>query len=107
MSSGDRATRGQRLKYQQVFTFLEDDELYTSACIADQALAHCSDLAGPDIDEMLFRQRIRITMGRLADNHRIPRQGDGLVTRPGQPPTPGWHGRRWKNTVNGPRRWRP
>jgi len=41
-------------------------------------------------------QRIRISLGRLSNNHGFPDEGDGLVTLFGQSPTAGWYGWRWK-----------
>lgn len=47
-------------------------------------------------------RRIRITLGRMTQNkrHLFPLGGDGTVFQKGQPPTPGWFGRRWKQAYN-------
>lgn len=98
---GKRKGKGRPLKYLELFHLLEDDELYTPSKIADllppdQLMAM---FPGKNTKYENLRLRIRITFGRFTHNHKFPRHGDGLVTRPGQPTIPGWFGFRWKEAA--------
>ncbi len=85
---------GRPLKYRSLLLALETHELYTPAKVADFAIEH-----GFIPEEFEARQRVRIAMGRYTNNHGFPDEGDGLVSSPGQAPTPGWFGWRYRQTV--------
>ena len=87
---------GRPQKYALVLWSLHDDELYTAATVANRAVALELVDASSEKRIELDRQRIRIAMGRYANNHEFPDNGDGNVRLRGQAPTPGWWGRRWK-----------
>lgn len=87
---------GRPKKYLPVVCLLEDQILYTPAQIGRLA-ADCAGLTHKD-DRRKLTQRVRITMARFATKHQFPHNGDGIVTLPGQAPTPGWFGWRWKTT---------
>jgi len=88
--------KGRPLKYDKVLMALEDDALYTPADIADLAMAMGIGSKHPDANQKLAYTRVRITMGRFGKNHNFPMEGDGMIKRKGQAPTPAWLGRRWK-----------
>ena len=83
------------MKYKKIIDLLDEDTIYTPASIAyfaeDQGLLK-SNTPKPIKAE---KHRIRISMGRFSNNHKFPDHGDGMVTLPGQAPTPGWFGWRW------------
>ena len=85
---------GRPLKYRHIVALLEDNEVYTPATIAN--LAEALGQLDPCAPLRLAKQRVRITMGRYANNHDFPKEGDDRVTIRGQAPTPGWFGWRWK-----------
>ena len=86
---------GRPMKYRKVIESLNDDDLHTPATIARHAMeAGLISLDHPDPG--LARLRIRIALGRFSNNRQFPDEGDGMVTVPGQSPTPGWFGWRWK-----------
>jgi len=87
---------GRPLKYDEVLMSLQDEALYTPADIADLAMAMGIGRELPEVDAKLMRTRIRMTMGRYGKNHHFPTEGDGMVQRRGQAPTPAWRGRRGK-----------
>ena len=92
-----KGKRGRPRAYQRVITALDDETLYTPAMIADIGVAHIDN---PKMKSK-FYQRIRITLARYARKH-FPRQGDGIVERPGQAAMVGYSGRRWKDTYGAP-----
>lgn len=81
-------------KYRHLIWKLDEDKYYSPARIAR--------LSGLDKQH---QQRIRITLARYATKHHFPHEGDGIVTLSGQGPTPGWSGKRWKQTY-GEMGWR-
>jgi len=83
------------MKYRKVITSLDSDELYTPATVARFAVER-----GLIEDNKQERQRVRISIGRFTNNHYFPDEGDGMVTIPGQSPTPGWFGWRYKDALN-------
>ena len=82
---------GRPMRYLHIIRALHDDRLYSPATIA--SLARDTGLLDPTVEPFLARQRVRIAMARYATSHGFPHEGDGLVTIPGQTPTPGWFGR--------------
>jgi len=90
-------TKGRPHKYAAIINTLEDETLYSPASMAQFAKdAGLLDQEGPDY---VPYQRLRVTMGRNANNHHFPDEGDGLITLPGQSPCPGWFGWRWKSML--------
>lgn len=87
---------GRPMKYDHVLLRLDDEGLYTPADIADLAMAMGVARQDPSVPATLMRTRVRITMGRYGKNHDFPPEGDGMIRRPGQAPTPAWRGWRWK-----------
>jgi len=87
---------GRPAKYAHVVAALDDRALYSPGKIARMASAE-GYLEGDD-DESRKRamRRLRITMVRFVNNHFFPDEGDGMVFLPGQAPTPGWYGWRFK-----------
>ncbi len=85
---------GRPMKYRDLLLALETHELYTPAKVADFAVER-----GFIPEDFVARQRVRIAMGRYTNNHRFPDEGDGLVSSPGQAPTPGWFGWRYRQTA--------
>lgn len=89
--------KGRPMKYRPFLAVLCDDQLYSPAAIVrhGQKLG----LFKPGLKGEALKHaklRIRITFARLAQNHKFPEYGDGLVKLPGQAPVPGWLGKRWK-----------
>ena len=102
-----KCSPGRPQKYSSLLMALPDDEVHTPASIVNYAEKHLLEpfRAGQSKDDRrLIRQRIRITLGRLSNNHNFPDEGDGLVTLKRQSPTPGWFGERWRSTIKGARR---
>ena len=86
---------GRPLKYLDILIQLEDKKLYKASTIADiPDWSHFSKE-----EERTERKRIRLAMGRLANSRDFPKFGDGTVSQPGQPPSSGWYGWRWKAAV--------
>lgn len=98
--------RGRPFKYTHFVLCLDDHRAYTPASIVANGLAEglfAED--GPYADVIrkkglqVLKRRIRITLGRFANNHCFPDEGDALVTIAGQAPVPGWMGWRWKTAA--------
>jgi hypothetical protein len=92
-----KAATGRAVAYRHVIDQLEDNIVYTPAMIAEVGVA---GIDNPKKKSKLY-QRIRITLGSYARKN-FPRQGDGIVERPGQAATFGYFGRRWKATYGAP-----
>ena len=94
-----RRRPGRPTKYDHIIRTLDDGTIFSPAGIAryadDQGLLTAATLE----EKRLERQRIRITLARLATNHGFPDEGDGIVRLQGQAPTPGWFGSRWKKCL--------
>jgi len=73
--------------------------VYSPASIAQFALE--IGVLDPETTTQSYR-RIRITLGRMTQvkRHFFPIGGDGIVYQKGQPPMPGWFGRRWKQAYS-------
>ena len=95
-----RSAAGRPKKYADIIVALDDEKLYTPAAIADLALELGFSDRNPNVDQKLFRLRIRIAMSRLCSNWDFPKHGDGMIQRKGQPTTPAWSGSRWKATID-------
>lgn len=94
-----RRGRGRPPKYGSIIHHLNDHKAYTPASIVNFAIeSGLIDLCMEEkkVDLQILKRRIRITLGRFANNHNFPDEGDGLVTLKGQAPVPGWMGWRWK-----------
>jgi len=91
---------GRPLKYREAIEALDPNALYTPALVAAFGVERglLPGLATANVK--LSRQRCRIAMGRLTNNHFFPDEGDGMATIPGQSPTPGWFGWRCQETLN-------
>jgi len=87
-----RVPSGRPQKYAHILMALADHDLFTPAAIMLFAVEQKYIE-----DTFITRRRLRITMGKLSKNHEFPAKGDGIVTIPGQAPTIGWWGHRWKN----------
>jgi hypothetical protein len=87
------------MKYGQVLMSLDDDALYTPADIADIAMSMGIGLDSA-VDRKQAYTRVRICMGRFGRNHHFPIEGDGMIRRRGQAPTPAWLGSRWKEKLS-------
>ena len=87
---------GRPYKYAHFLNSLEDNTLYCPASIVShgEGLGYFRGNTGDNL--FLAKQRVRITLGRLSNNHDFPLGGDGLVIVKGQAPIPGWLGSRWK-----------
>jgi hypothetical protein len=84
------------MKYDQLIRALEDNKIYTPSTIAVYAVeTGWVDTRDPE-QRRLEMLRVRVAMGRFSNNHAFPDNGDGMVNLPGQSPTPGWYGWRWK-----------
>lgn len=97
---------GRPLKYTEVFTILEDNQLYSAASIvrlAEQRRLFSRrrklTLQVKKDGLATVKRRIRLTLNRLQKNHQFPVEGDGLLTIPGQRPTAAWFGWRWKRVA--------
>jgi hypothetical protein len=77
-------------KYDDLLLALEDERLYSAGLIIRLA----QDLKY-EMDPVLLL-RIRISLNNRATQSEFPNLGDGWVRLPGQGPTPGWFGWRWK-----------
>jgi len=87
------------MKYKPILLQLDDDTLYSAAGIAIFA-EQAEMVEGGDVEKRkLNKQRIRVAMGRLCNNHFFPDEGDGQVRQEGQRPSPGWFGWRWKAAI--------
>ena len=87
---------GRPAEYTELIESLDDGTVYTPASIATKALEEGFVTAETEKGRRLVRQRIRITLGRLSNNHKFPDRGDAMIKIKGQAPTPGWYGWRWK-----------
>ena len=91
---------GRPMKYKLLIESLDDDDLYTPGAIASYAEENGFIPPGGPDQKRLYKQRIRIALGRFSNNHNFPDEGDGMVTVRGQAPTPGWFGWRWKAAIS-------
>ncbi len=87
------AKKGRPLKRRAVIEALAPHELYTAAAIA--RLGVTRKLIPPE-----EQTRLRIAMGRFTHNHMFPKEGDGQVFLPGQPPMRGWFGWRFQEVLD-------
>ena len=76
---------------------LHPDTIYSPTAIAGQAVGAGFFSAPPREPQGLSRYRVRLLTMRRARQQRFPKQGDHLYQIPGQSPTPGWSGSRWKS----------
>ena len=90
---------GRPLKYKKILEALEPHTLYIPASIVAFAEEKGLLPESPEVEEKIVKQRIRISLGRLSNNHRFPDEGDGQVKKKGQRPIPGWFGWRWQEVV--------
>lgn len=88
--------RGCPLKYADMTNNLLDDEIYSPACIVDQAMMD----GRIDPDDMDQRRRVRMSFCKIRQARGFSETGDGLVRRRGQRPTIGHFGHRWKDAVD-------
>lgn len=92
---------GRPQRYKRILMSLDEDALYSPSMIGKHAEE--TGIIEAFLDEHvsleLAKQRIRIAMGRLSNNHKFPDLGDGLVVFEGQAPIPAWYGWRWMCTV--------
>ena len=92
---------GRPMKYRPFLEILEDDQVYTPATIVRNGMDHGlmdTRLKG----EALRKQKLKIrhALARYSSNHFFPKKGDGYVDNiPGQPPSRGWLGKRWKEDL--------
>lgn len=86
---------GRPRKYTRILNQLDTDKLYTPATIAKFAVKH-GNITSDESEQRVYT-RIRIALGRFANNHRFPDEGDGMVTIKGQAPCPAWFGWRWRD----------
>jgi len=97
-----RKKKGRPFQYRPIIEALEKLDVYSPAKVAQFAKQRgLSKLAGriaSDTDK-LKHQRIRIALARYKNNHNFPEQGDGMVSMPKQPITPGWFGWRWQSPL--------
>ena len=92
---------GRPLKYLDYLRLLDNETLYCPSSIAAAGLEAglMSQVAKPD--RARLRQRIRLTLGRLARSRDFPEQGDGQVKpSPKQCYYPAWRGSRWKSVLD-------
>ena len=98
-----KRSHGRPQKYRAILRALEAQTLYTPASVAIFAKENqmLERYRKDDESDNLLMQRIRITMGRMTNNHAefFPDEGDGVVTLPGQAPCPGWLGWRWHSMI--------
>jgi len=97
--------QGRPNKYALVLESLDPQKLYCPSLISDHAIAHCIPPFEKDMpveDLLLLRQRIRITLGRLAHNAGFPESGDGIVSVKGQSGIRAYWGERWQNAYKKP-----
>lgn len=80
-------------KYDDLLLALEDERLYSAGLIIRLA----QELNYETDPSILLR--IRISLNTRATQGEFPNLGDGWVRLPGQGPTPGWYGWRWKTLV--------
>ncbi len=91
---------GRPRKYEAILKVLEDGKLYSPAGVARFAEENGLLEGANEKARTQSRQRVRISMGRWANRNEFPDEGDGLLTIPGQAPTPGWFGWRWKGSLD-------
>ena len=91
---------GRRQKYQHFLMALEDKTVYSPGAIF--AFATEKGLLTRDQLAELAQTRVRVrhTLAHLALSRGFPKDGDGLVKRPGLSITVGWTGARWKATLS-------
>jgi len=86
-----------RLKnYRKLLEALDDQTVYTPSTIATFAVAEGFIEEASPAETAKARQRCRLSFGRLLGDPEFHEKGDGLVRVPGQAPTPGWFGWRYK-----------
>jgi len=91
---------GRPMRYGEIIHALDDQTLYSPALIASLGV-DIGLIEGETVEEVkINRGRCRHALGRLVINHSFPDEGDGLVSVPGQAPTPGWFGWRFKETLS-------
>ena len=89
-------------KYLPLVEDLKENTRYTAALItslAEERGLLAGYLKKGETDLQLVKQRVRISFNRLRGVRRFPMDGDGSVSIPGQAPTPGWYGWRWKEAL--------
>lgn len=87
---------GGPLKYAHLMNYLEEDIIYSVACIVDLAI----NRGAIDPNDTVLCQRIRLSFCRLISNREFPEDGDGMIRRKGQSPRRGFFGKRYKAAVN-------
>lgn len=88
--------KGCPLKYAYVVQGLENDKVYTAACIIEEGIK--KGLIPKD--DTILHRRIRMSLNKLIHAREFPRSGDDIVKRHGQRPQPGFLGERWKQAVD-------
>lgn len=88
--------RGCPLKYAHMVNILVDNQFYTAAMIADEAINH--GLIDPD--DHVLRKRVRMSFNKIKNARKFPPEGDKLIRLPGQRPVVAYSGERWRCAVD-------
>ena len=88
--------RGCPLKYAFCCQALDNDTLYSAACIVDAAIK--AGLLDPD--DKALHKRVRMSYNKIRHYREFPSTGDGLIQRAGQRPTIAFYGKRWSDAMD-------